>query len=278
MNFIKKSLTNIKPKLNKITDKASKAVDELKPKLKTISTTTKKAVEDYLNLDKKPQAQLSVEEEIIMVTPRIYFMSFPSEEKREAVSNYLNKKFGSSYYIWNVSEQTYNTTPFRDQVINMCVAGYPCLPLKNLFAACRSISAWLMTNGNNIAIVHCQGGKGRSALVIVYLLCLLKVCQDPNEALHYFCKTTNLSEKSLFFPTQKLYFKYFSQLLSEGFKPNLKRVKIQKIIFEEVPKVKATVAILETKNKGEDFDELKFRPYIQVYQEGKMYYTSLDGY
>lgn len=58
----------------------------------------------------------SFEPEVIHVMDRIYWMNFPSNEKINALSKYLNTTFAKQYYIWNVSEHKYDVVPFNEQV------------------------------------------------------------------------------------------------------------------------------------------------------------------
>eukprot|EP01017_Pseudomicrothorax_dubius_P044682 TRINITY_DN7579_c0_g1_i2.p1 TRINITY_DN7579_c0_g1~~TRINITY_DN7579_c0_g1_i2.p1 ORF type:complete len:133 (-),score=5.30 TRINITY_DN7579_c0_g1_i2:118-477(-) len=109
----------------------------------------------------------------------------------------IRDRFGSKYFIWNVGEHPYDTTPFNSQVVDMCIIGYPCLPLDIIFSVCKSMIEWLMLDKKNVAIVHCQQAKGRSALVIISLICLLQVYGHPSEALVHLC------EVKLFFDDDK---------------------------------------------------------------------------
>ena len=49
--------------------------------------------------------------------PRIFWMTFPSKGKIKALSQFLNSQFKINYYIWNISEHTYDTSIFNNQVI-----------------------------------------------------------------------------------------------------------------------------------------------------------------
>ena len=50
--------------------------------------------------------------------PRIFWMAFPSKEKIKPLSQFLNSQFKKNYYIWNISEHTYDSSIFNGQVIN----------------------------------------------------------------------------------------------------------------------------------------------------------------
>ena len=52
---------------------------------------------------------------------------------------------------------------------------------------CKNIIEWLAADKQNVAIIHCQQTKGRSALIISCLLSVMKIVNHPLEALTYFC-------------------------------------------------------------------------------------------
>ena len=61
------------------------------------------------------------ESDLVFLYPRIFWMTFPSKDKTKALSQFLNTQFKTNYYIWNVSEHTYDTSIFNGQVINNIV-------------------------------------------------------------------------------------------------------------------------------------------------------------
>ena len=44
-------------------------------------------------------------------------MNFPNEDLIRPLSTFLNENFGNNYFIWNVSEHSYDYFPFGHQVI-----------------------------------------------------------------------------------------------------------------------------------------------------------------
>ena len=95
---------------------------------------------------------------------------FVSDSLANKISKYLNKYHKNHYMIWNLSEKSYDTQVFNDQVIEFKFPGYPAPPLQQLFELLTSIDNWLSVNNNdnndNVAIIHCQTGRGRTVTVI----------------------------------------------------------------------------------------------------------------
>lgn len=65
----------------------------------------------------KTEGYLKDGNDFVFICPRVYWMAFPTESKIKELSSFLNATFGGNYYIWNLSENTYDTDMFRNQVI-----------------------------------------------------------------------------------------------------------------------------------------------------------------
>lgn len=55
--------------------------------------------------------------ELKEIMPRIFFMSFPTPQLIEQMSENLNKRFKNDYFIWNLAEETYDIQFFNKQVL-----------------------------------------------------------------------------------------------------------------------------------------------------------------
>ena len=89
-----------------------------------------------------------------------------SDSLGNKISKYLHKYHRNRYMIWNLSEKSYDTALFNDSVIEFKFPGYPSPPLQQMFELLSSIDNWLHSKLDNIAIIHCQTGKGRTVTVI----------------------------------------------------------------------------------------------------------------
>jgi hypothetical protein len=138
---------------------------------------------------------------------------------------------------------------------------------------CKSILEWLRNDKNNVAFIHCHGSGGRSALIIACLLTLLKVVNHPMEALTYFCNKLHLKDSAFLFPTQHLYIRNFANMLDD-IKVNRKKVILEKIILNEVPKFRLDDKDVYLSDQ-KLLEEESFKPYIQIYQGSSVLYNYL---
>ncbi|EAS06714.2 PTEN tumor-suppressor protein C2 domain protein (macronuclear) [Tetrahymena thermophila SB210] len=249
MNFLKKAINQVQQELKVIQQKGKQTIEKIEQKIQE-------------KVDSKHQ----YEKDVIQIIDRIYWMNFPTQDKIVGLSKYLNERFKQQYYIWNVSEHKYEVFPFNEQVADHNMPGYPNPSLQEIFMICKSVISWLNSDPENVAIIHCQNTRGRSALIISCLLCLNKTFNHPGEALTFFCKQTKTKDLKILFPSQQLYLNYFANILS-GVKLNNKPLKLKKIIFSEVPK------IMRKDEKGNE--DISFRPYLQLFKDSQIIYNSL---
>jgi len=92
------------------------------------------------------------------------------------------------YKIWNVSEYSYDTAAFNEQVFEYVNTGYPNPFLIQLYMITQEITNWLNSNPQHVAIVHCQKTKTRSALVISCFLFESGAYPHPKAALTEICE------------------------------------------------------------------------------------------
>jgi hypothetical protein len=66
--------------------------------------------------------------------------------------------------------------------------GLPCPPLDMLFMICTSIQSWLLIDPSHVVVLHCQGTRGRSALLASCFLAFFHRQEfdgGPKETLRY---------------------------------------------------------------------------------------------
>ncbi|BEJ07147.1 hypothetical protein CcaverHIS641_0404160 [Cutaneotrichosporon cavernicola] len=117
--------------------------------------------------------------DLVYVTDRIIM------NKRDDVLRFLNARHGDKWWIWNLCPQTENA--YSSESMGGRVSRYPFPdhnppPLPLLPLAVREMTAWLARDPENIAIIHCKAGKGRSGTLLVsYLLSLPELPPPPKE-------------------------------------------------------------------------------------------------
>ncbi|CAD8142624.1 unnamed protein product [Paramecium pentaurelia] len=158
-------------------------------------------------------------------------MPFPKQEYILQVSQYLNRKYGHHYYIWNLSEHDYTRELFQNQVSMHSYIGFACPPLYELLLICKCILEWIQHEGN-IAIVHCQQNKGRSAILLSIFWCLV-FKTSIEESFYIIAKALGLTSP---LKSQLMYIhKYLQHLLSNG-QLNTQIIKVKSVILSGIPK------------------------------------------
>ncbi|CAK65894.1 unnamed protein product (macronuclear) [Paramecium tetraurelia] len=158
-------------------------------------------------------------------------MPFPKQEYIVSVSQYLNKQYGHQYYIWNLSEHDYTRELFLNQVSMHSYIGFACPPLYELLLICKSILDWIQHQGN-VAIIHCQQNKGRSAILLsIFWSLVFKVSID--ESFYIIAKAIGLKSP---LKSQLMYIhKYLHHLLTNG-QLNTQIIKVKSVILSGIPK------------------------------------------
>ena len=187
---------------------------------------------------------------------------FVSDSLANKISKYLNKYHKNKYMIWNLSEKSYDTEIFNDQVIEFKFPGYPSPPLQQLFELLSSIDNWLSINNDNnnnnnnndnndnIAIIHCQTGRGRTVTVISAYLAWSKYNNfTPAKALLHTCKIMNGTIKNMTIPSQTRYLAYLTKILINKQIPKLNPLMIQRVIVHGIPIFEVNQQTYYIKNK-----------------------------
>ncbi|KAH6600971.1 hypothetical protein BASA50_001976 [Batrachochytrium salamandrivorans] len=106
------------------------------------------------------------------------------------LSQFLDTRYPGRYMIWNLAGDTshgsYNTERFQNRVIAFPLSKAFHLNIKSILDFCRSVHAWLSLDPENVAVVHCTNGIGRTGLAISSYLRFSEIIPDVKEAFGYF--------------------------------------------------------------------------------------------
>ena len=120
-------------------------------------------------------------------------MSFPASGfesfYRNSISDvqrFLDEKHNGNYLVFNMSGRDYNKEHFFGKVEDYDWEDHhsPCIDV--LFRACDSMYKFLMQDPENVIVVHCNAGKGRTGTVISCFFIYSGLCASAEDASKYY--------------------------------------------------------------------------------------------
>ena len=212
--------------------------------------------------------------DIAKITPRMYAMSYPSENLIESmyhnnqddIANYLNKNHPKKYLIFNLSGIPYEQEKFNNSVIDYFWPDHKAPPLYDIFKIIFQAYNYLGKDKENVICVHCLAGKGRTGTICCSLLLYGRLFKCSDDANNYFStKRFKKLNRGVQEPSQVRYIKYFDKMLDpQRFKGlSLKMYEIKKVFITGV--------------KMNDGESLTYKIETDLYKENDaQFYLSKD--
>eukprot|EP00727_Mastigamoeba_balamuthi_P008534 m51a1_g4302 putative phosphatase tensin type domain-containing protein (618) ;mRNA; r:14814-17662 len=158
--------------------------------------------------------------DLAYITDKILAMSFPSTGLTSVWRNHIDEvhrllktRHEGAFMIWNLSEHKYNYDKFDNMTLDFPFPDHHAPPLTLMFGIVNSIDSWLQALPQNVAVVHCKGGKGRTGLVIVAWLFYSGEYASIEEASLLFARKRSSTAKGVTQASQLRYLSYFSDLM-----------------------------------------------------------------
>ncbi|MBA0801946.1 hypothetical protein Gohar_012283 [Gossypium harknessii] len=164
------------------------------------------------------------------ITENIIAMGFPAGDlssglfgffegfyrnKMEEVIKFFETHHKGRYKVYNLcSERLYDASLFQGKVASFPFNDHNCPPFHLIKSFCQSAYSWLKEDIENVVVVHCKAGMGRTGLMICSLLLFLKFFPTAEEAIDYFNQKRCIDGKALVLPSQIRYVKYFKRILT----------------------------------------------------------------
>ncbi|OMO56610.1 hypothetical protein CCACVL1_26429 [Corchorus capsularis] len=134
----------------------------------------------------------------------------------EEVIKFFETHHKGRYKVYNLcSERLYDASLFQGKVASFPFDDHNCPPLQLIKSFCLSAYSWLKEDIENVVVVHCKAGMGRTGLMICSLLLSLKFFPTAVEAIDYFNQKRCIDGKALVLPSQIRYVKYFERILTQ---------------------------------------------------------------
>lgn len=133
----------------------------------------------------------------------------------EKVASFLDFKHRDKYRLYNLcSERTYETKHFHGRVERIHIDDHNVPSMSDMRDFAASAKAWLTSDPDNVIVVHCKGGKGRTGTMICVWLVEAGIFTTAGKSLEYFGQRrtdTNVGNKfqGVETPSQSRYVGYF---------------------------------------------------------------------
>ena len=187
------------------------------------------AARQLISQNKRRYQQDGFDLDLTYVTNRVIATSFPSSglwaayrNPIEKVAHFLDTKHKDHYKVFNLcSEKTYNTSFFHDRVERVLIDDHNVPSVAQLLEFADTVRTWLGEHPDNVIVVHCKGGKGRTGTMICVWLIESGVFTSASLSLDYFGHRrtdTNVSKKfqGVETPSQSRYVGYYEIVKNNG--------------------------------------------------------------
>ena len=154
------------------------------------------SVRQLVSQNKRRYQQDGYDLDLTYVTKRVIATSFPStgmwamyRNPIEHVAKFLNDKHKGHYRMYNLcSEKTYDVSLFGgDSAVRRFEIDDHNVPsLAEMIRFSQEVKEWMAEDPENIIVVHCKGGKGRTGTMICVWLVESGVFSSAKTSLDYF--------------------------------------------------------------------------------------------
>ena len=184
--------------------------------------------------------------DLAYVTPRIIAMSWPGQGKEEfyrnplhVVESFLREEHPDGFRVFNLCrERHYDPQKFDGRVERFKMDDHNATNLGMLVDFCKTADKWIKESPNNVIVVHCKAGKGRTGTCICSYLMYSGQAATASDAMKMFAEAR--AEKGFSgvqSPSQERYLRYFETWMNKlDQKMPTSRWKISNITLSALPK------------------------------------------
>jgi hypothetical protein len=141
----------------------------------------------------------------------IHFCLTPS------LPRFLEARHSGHYKVYNLcSERGYDPQKFHGRVAVYPFDDHSPPEFSLMQPFCEDVSRWLEEDPDNVAAVHCKGGKGRTGLMICAYLLYSGLQANAEAVLKFYASKRTFDCNGVTQPSQRRYVSYFATKLERG--------------------------------------------------------------
>lgn len=167
-------------------------------------------------------------------------MSFPASGLEKwyrnninSVARFLESKHKDHYKIYNLSNRDYDFDKFGGFVKSYEWPDHYPVSMQTLFQMCHNMYDFL-ADDQNVIVVHCTAGQGRSGTAIAWFLLYAGLAKTPEEAIKYYGRKRYSTGIAVTQPGQIRWVVFFNLILNGVIKSPQMRI-LKQISMNTVP-------------------------------------------
>ncbi|KAI9140718.1 hypothetical protein BKA69DRAFT_1078401 [Paraphysoderma sedebokerense] len=179
------------------------------------------------------------------ITEKLVAMGFPSENVEgfyrnplSEVLRFLEKRHKDHYRVYNLcSERAYDPAKFHGRVATFPFDDHNAPPFTIIEPFCRDVEQWLGQSPENVAVVHCKAGKGRTGVMLCAYMIYAGIQEKLEDCLKYYGQVRTFDGEGVTIPSQIRYIGYFYRYLKEKLSYYEKPMHLTTITLRSFPKI-----------------------------------------